>query len=73
MSDNRGTTSMERTTDAPASIATPGYRAGTWKADPVHSEITMNYRSTGIRRTGDGWVIDGELTSHGVTRQVLQK
>ncbi|WP_328536714.1 YceI family protein [Streptomyces sp. NBC_00344] len=31
---------------------------------------TMNYRSTGIRRTGNGWVIDGELTFHGVTRQV---
>ena len=30
----------------------------------------MSYRSTGIRRTGDGWVIDGELTLHGVTRQV---
>jgi polyisoprenoid-binding protein YceI len=30
----------------------------------------MSYRSTGIRRTGGGWVIDGELTLHGVTRQV---
>ena len=116
--------------------ATPGYLTGTWKADPVHSEIafsvrhlmvskvrgrftgydvtivtsedpldssitatidlasidtgneprdshlrsadylevekypTMSYRSTGIRRTDDGWVIDGDLTLHGVTRQV---
>jgi polyisoprenoid-binding protein YceI len=137
MNDNRGTTSMERTTNvAPATVAIPGYLVGTWKADPVHSEIafsvrhlmiskargrftgydvtivasedplsssvtatidlasidtgseprdnhlrsadyleaekypTMSYRSTGVRRTGDGWVIDGELTLHGVTRQV---
>ncbi len=121
---------------APATVAIPGYLAGTWKADPVHSEIafsvrhlmvakvrgrftsydvaivtsedplgssvaatidlasvdtgnetrdnglrsanyfevekypTMSYRSTGIRRTDDGWVIGGELTLHGVTRQV---
>jgi polyisoprenoid-binding protein YceI len=121
---------------APATVALPGYLAGTWKADPVHSEIafsvrhlmvskargrftsyditivtsedplgssvaatidlasidtgneprdnhlrsadylevekypTMRYRSTGIRPTDDGWVIDGELTLHGVTRQV---
>ncbi|MEV8441865.1 YceI family protein [Actinosynnema sp. NPDC051121] len=120
----------------PAIIELPGYLAGTWKADPAHSEIafsvrhlminkmrgrfttydvtiitsedvvgssvaasidlasidtgndmrdnhlrtadyleveeypTMSYRSTGIRRTGDGWVIDGELTLHGLTRQV---
>ncbi len=31
---------------------------------------TMCYRSTGIRQTDDGWVIDGELTLHSVTRQV---
>jgi polyisoprenoid-binding protein YceI len=121
---------------APATVAIPGYLVGTWKADPVHSEIafsvrhlmvakvrgrftsydvtivtsqdplgssvaatidlasvdtgnelrdnnlrsadylevdkypTMSYRSTGIRQTDDGLVIDGELTLHGVTRQV---
>lgn len=121
---------------APTTIAIPGYLAGTWQADPVHSEIgfsvrhlmvsntrgrftgydvtivtdvdpldssvaatidlasidtgyeprddrlrsadcfdverypTMHYRSTGIRQTDSGWVIDGELTLHGVTRQV---
>jgi polyisoprenoid-binding protein YceI len=121
---------------ATATVAIPGYLVGTWKADPVHSEIafsvrhlmvskvrgrftrydvtivtggdplastvtatidltsvdtgneqrdnhlrsadfleiekypTMSYRSTGIRRTDDGWVVDGELTLHGVTRQV---
>ena len=36
----------------------------------VEKYPTMSYRSAGIRRTGDGWVIDGELTLHGVTRQV---
>jgi polyisoprenoid-binding protein YceI len=121
---------------APATIAIPGYLTGTWKADPVHSEVafsvrhlmvsktrgrftsydatlvtgespldsmvtatidlasidtgfemrdnhlrsadyfdiekypTMTYRSTGIRQTVDGWAVDGELTLHGVTRQV---
>jgi polyisoprenoid-binding protein YceI len=126
----------EATNFAPAIVAIPGYLVGTWKADPLHSEIafsvrhlmvskvrgrftsyevtivtsedprgssvaatidlasidtgneprdnhlrsadyfevekypTMSYRSTGIRPTDDGWVIDGELTLHGVTRQV---
>jgi polyisoprenoid-binding protein YceI len=121
---------------APAITAIPDYLAGTWKADPVHSEIafsvrhlmvskargrftgydvtivtsedplastvaatidlasidtgfeprdshlrsadyfdveqypTMSYRSTGIGQTDNGWVIDGELTLHGVTRHV---
>ncbi|ROO87739.1 polyisoprenoid-binding protein YceI [Actinocorallia herbida] len=120
----------------PATVAIPDYLVGTWKADPVHSEIafsvrhlmisktrgrftafdvtiitgeelldssatasidltsidtghamrdehlrtadylevekypTMDYRSTGIRRAGDGWIIDGDLTLHGVTRQL---
>ena len=30
----------------------------------------MTYRSTGVRPSGDGWVVDGELTLHGVTKQV---
>ena len=30
----------------------------------------MTYRSTGIRQDGDGLVVDGELTLHGITRQV---
>jgi polyisoprenoid-binding protein YceI len=120
----------------PATIAFPTDLAGTWKADPVHSEIgfsvrlmalgkargrftsfditivtgadpfgssvaatielasidtgnqrrdkhlrsaaflavdehpTMNYRSTGIRHTDEGWVIDGSLTLHNFTQQV---
>ncbi|MBN6053080.1 YceI family protein [Nonomuraea sp. RK-328] len=120
----------------PATVEIPGYLAGTWKADPVHSEVafvvrhlmisktrgrftsydvtivtsedllgssvaatidlasidtgsdirdnhlrsadyleiekypTMSHRSTGVRQTGDGWAVDGELTLHGVTRQV---
>jgi polyisoprenoid-binding protein YceI len=31
---------------------------------------TMSYRSTRIRHTDDGWVIDGALTLHGVTHSV---
>jgi polyisoprenoid-binding protein YceI len=31
---------------------------------------TMTYRSTGIRRDGDDFVLDGELTLKGVTRPV---
>jgi polyisoprenoid-binding protein YceI len=121
----------------PATVAIPDYLAGTWKADPAHSEVafsvrhlmlstargrfsrydvtittaedplessvratvelasvdtgfgkrdehlraadyldvethpTMEYRSTGIRRAADaGWVVEGELTLHGVTRPV---
>jgi polyisoprenoid-binding protein YceI len=121
---------------APASVTIPGYRAGTWTADPVRCEIafsirqlmastvrarftsydvtivtgedplgssvvatidlasvdtgnqkrddhlrsatflevdkypTVSYRSTGIGHTGDGWIVDGELSVHGITRQV---
>lgn len=31
---------------------------------------TLSFRSTGIRTSGDGYVIDGELTLHGVTKPV---
>jgi polyisoprenoid-binding protein YceI len=117
-------------------IEIPGYVAGTWTIDPVHSDVaftvrhmmvskvrghftrfegelrlapdpldstvtatidlssidtnnpqrdddlrsanyfeitthpTMTYRSTGIRHSQDGYDVDGELTLHGVTRQV---
>ncbi len=34
----------------------------------VYPELT--YRSTGVRRDGDGLVVDGELTLHGVTHVV---
>jgi polyisoprenoid-binding protein YceI len=118
-----------------AAAAVPGYRAGTWKVDLAHSEISFSvrqlvtkvhgrmtsfdiaivtgedpldssvsatidlasvetgnpkrdehirsstfldvashprvtYDSTGVRRAGDGWVVDGDLTLHGVTRPV---
>jgi polyisoprenoid-binding protein YceI len=36
----------------------------------VAEHPTASYRSTGIRRAGDGWVIDGDLTLHGITRNV---
>jgi polyisoprenoid-binding protein YceI len=123
------------TTSADTSII-PGYVAGTWTIDPIHSEVgfavrhmmvskvrgkfktfsgelvtaenpldssvtaeidlasietgaeqrddhirsadffevetypTMTYRSTGVRADGDGFVVDGDLTLKGVTKQV---
>ena len=36
----------------------------------VEQYPTLTYRSTGIRADGDGFVVDGELTLHGVTRSV---
>jgi len=36
----------------------------------VESYPWLTYRSTGVRADGDGWVVDGELTLHGVTRSV---
>jgi polyisoprenoid-binding protein YceI len=36
----------------------------------VANHPTVSYRSTGIRPAGDGWIIDGELRLHGVTRAV---
>jgi polyisoprenoid-binding protein YceI len=36
----------------------------------VAKHPTASYRSTGIRRAGDGWVIDGDLTLRGITRNV---
>ncbi|HZD02436.1 MAG TPA: YceI family protein [Actinomycetes bacterium] len=117
-------------------VEIPGYIAGTWTIDPVHSEVSftvrhmmvskvrghftrfegeivtapdpldsrvsttidlssidtrnpqrdddmrsanyfdiqthpeMTYRSTGVRRSGDHFVVDGELSLHGVTRPV---
>jgi polyisoprenoid-binding protein YceI len=36
----------------------------------VDEHPTMTYRSTGIRHHEDGFDLDGELTLHGVTRQV---
>ncbi len=119
-----------------AVAAIPGYKPGTWKVDPAHSDIAFSvrqllittvsgrftgyditivtgedpldssvnatidlasldtgnekrdehirsetffdvakypsasYHSTGIRRAGEGWVIDGDLTLHGITRNV---
>jgi polyisoprenoid-binding protein YceI len=36
----------------------------------IDKHPTMSYRSTSIRQTDHGWVIDGELTLHARTRQV---
>jgi polyisoprenoid-binding protein YceI len=117
----------------------PGYKAGTWTIDPVHSDVsftvrhmvvskvrgffrkfegtlvtgetpelssvnatiyldsidtnqeqrdahiksadffevetypTMTYQSTGVRADGGDWIVDGELTLKGVTKQVPLK
>jgi polyisoprenoid-binding protein YceI len=124
------------TTDAGTLTGIPGYVAGTWSIDPVHSEVgftvrhmmvskvrgkfrtfsgeivtgenpiessvtaeidlssidtgneqrdahirsadffevetypTMTYRSTGVRRDGDVYILDGKLTLKGVTKDV---
>jgi polyisoprenoid-binding protein YceI len=36
----------------------------------VESNPVMTYRSTGLRTRGNSYVLDGELTLHGVTRSV---
>lgn len=36
----------------------------------VERHPTMTYRSTGVRPTGDGYAVSGELSLHGVTRPV---
>src|SRR5205814_2959559 len=46
---------------APASVAIPGYPAGTWKADPVHSEIAFSVRHLMISR------VRGRFTGFDVT------
>ena len=39
----------------------------------VDNNPKMTYRSTGVRPSGDGFVVDGELTLHGVTKEVPLK
>jgi polyisoprenoid-binding protein YceI len=36
----------------------------------VETYPTMTYRSTGVRRHGDGYILDGKLTLKGVTKEV---
>lgn len=36
----------------------------------VDTHPTMTYRSTAIRRDGDGFIMDGELTLKGITRSI---
>ncbi|MFG2091187.1 MULTISPECIES: YceI family protein [unclassified Spirillospora] len=36
----------------------------------VEKYPAMTYRSTGVRRNGDGFILDGELTLRGLTKQV---
>src|SRR5919106_5048908 len=46
---------------APATVAIPGYLAGTWKADPVHSEIAFSVRHLMISK------VRGRFTGYDVT------
>jgi polyisoprenoid-binding protein YceI len=39
----------------------------------VENHPQMTYRTTGLRHDGDGFVVDGDLTIRGVTRQVPLK
>jgi len=39
----------------------------------VSNNPTMTYRSTGVRQEGDHYVVDGELSLHGVIRNVPLK
>jgi polyisoprenoid-binding protein YceI len=39
----------------------------------VETYPTMTYRSTAVRADGDDWIVDGELTLKGVTKQVPLK
>jgi polyisoprenoid-binding protein YceI len=42
--NRRGTAFRESTHSAPTAVAIPGYLAGTWKVDPMHSEIAFAVR-----------------------------
>lgn len=46
---------------APEAVAIPGYLAGTWKADPVHSEIAFSVRHLMLSKAR------GRFTSYDVT------
>ena len=51
----------EATNPTPATVAIPGYLAGIWKADPVHSEIGFSVRPLMVGKVG------GQFTSYDVT------
>src|SRR5262249_37309884 len=46
---------------APATVAIPGYLAGTWKADPVHSQIAFSVRHLMVA------TVRGRFTGYDVT------
>ena len=48
-------------TTAPATVTIPGYRAGTWKADPVHCEIAFSIRQLMVS------TVRARFTSYDVT------
>ena len=46
---------------APATVAIPSYRVGTWKADPAHSQIAFSIRQVMVSK------VRGQFTSYDVT------
>ena len=46
---------------APAIVAIPSYLVGTWKADPVHSEVAFSVRHLMVAK------VRGRFTSYEVT------
>ena len=48
-------------TTAPATVAIPGYLAGTWKADPANSQIAFSVRQLMVTK------VRGRFTSYDVT------
>jgi polyisoprenoid-binding protein YceI len=64
---------VEATVDLQSiNTSSPDRDAHLRSADFFHVEEhpTLTYRSTGIRADGDVWIVDGDLTLHGVTRPV---
>jgi polyisoprenoid-binding protein YceI len=51
----------EAMNSAPATVAIPGYLVGTWKADPVHSEIAFSVRHLMVSK------VRGRFTFYDVT------
>jgi len=73
VADNPSESSVEATIDM-SSIDTKDENRDAHLRSPdfFHTDIypTMTYRSTGVRPHGDGFVVDGDLTLHGVTKPV---
>jgi polyisoprenoid-binding protein YceI len=58
----------------PASLDTGNPKRDEHLASATFLEVakypTSTYRSTGLRRADEGWIVDGQLTMHGISRAV---